>query len=110
MEALKGKVTPKDWMFVGAVLGAVVAILALYIFFVQKNQTATLDDLTLKIKTIQSDLSEAKKKEANIAALREEAAAIEKLVADFERRLPEQREIPTLVRQFEKMANDVGLS
>ncbi|MCC6152463.1 MAG: type 4a pilus biogenesis protein PilO [Candidatus Hydrogenedentes bacterium] len=110
MEALKGKVTPKDWMAVGGVVAVVVAILALYFFFVHKNQITKLDELTAQITTIQTDLREAHKKEQNIAALREEAAAIETLVADFERRLPEQREIPTLVRQFEQMANDVGLS
>ena len=110
MEALKGKVTPKDWMAVGAVLAVVAAMLALYIFFVHSNQRTKLDLLTTEIAAIQKDLQEAQAKERNIAALREDTAKIQGLVSDFEKRLPSQREIPDLVRQFEQMANDVGLS
>ncbi len=110
MEALKGKVTPKDWMAVGAVLGVVAAILALYILFVHSGQRAKLELITADINAIQRDLQEAHAKEKNIAALREETAKIQVLVSDFEKRLPSQREIPDLVRQFEQMANDVGLS
>jgi Tfp pilus assembly protein PilO len=110
MEALKGKVTPKDWIAVGIVLAVVAAILALYIFFVHSKQRTALDALTADITAIQRDLQEAHTKEKNIAALREETEKIQSLVSDFEKRLPSQREIPTLVRQFEQMANDVGLS
>ena len=110
MEALKGTVTPKDWMVVGAVLGVVAAILALYIFFVHSGQRAKLELLTTDINAIQRDLQEAYTKEKNISVLREETAKIQVLVSDFEKRLPSQREIPDLVRQFEQMANDVGLS
>ena len=110
MEALKGKVTPKDWMAVGVVLAIVAAVLALYIFFVHNGQRTKLDLLTADITAIQRDLQEAYAKERNIAALRDETAKIQSLVSDFEKRLPSQREIPDLVRQFEQMANDVGLS
>lgn len=110
MEALKGKVTPKDWMAVGAALAVVAAVLALYIFFVHSKQQRKLDALTADITAIQRDLLEAHEKERNIAKLREETAKVQSLVNDFEKRLPSQREIPTLVRQFESMANDVGLS
>lgn len=110
MEALKGKITPKDWMAVGAVLGVVAAVLALYIFFVHNAQITKLDLLTADITAIRRDLQEAYAKEKNIAALREETEKIQSLVTDFEKRLPSQREIPNLVRQFEQMANDVGLS
>ncbi|NUM52177.1 MAG: type 4a pilus biogenesis protein PilO [Candidatus Hydrogenedentes bacterium] len=110
MEALKGKVTPKDWMAVGAVLAVVAAILALYIFFVSVKQNAKLEALTADIAAIRRDLQEAQQKEKNIAKLREETEKIQNLVSDFEKRLPSQREIPTLVRQFESMANEVGLS
>lgn len=110
MEALKGKVTPKDWMAVGIGLAVVAAVSALYVFFVRSGLQAKVDSLTAEIASIQKDLQEADKKEKNIAALREETAKIQSLVSDFEKRLPSQREIPDLVRQFEQMANDVGLS
>ena len=110
MEALKGKVTPKDWMAVGGILAVVAAVLALYFFFVHNAQGLKLDQLNADISAIQRDLQEAHAKEKNIAALREETAKIQSLVSDFEKRLPSQREIPDLVRQFEQMANDVGLS
>ena len=110
MDSLKGKVTPKDWMAVGGIAGAIVAVLALYIFFIHNGQQLKIDSLTTDITAIQKDLAEAKLKEKNIVALREETDKINQLVSDFEKRLPSQREIPTLVRQFEQMANDVGLS
>lgn len=110
MESLKGRVTPKDWMAVGAALGVLVAIVALYVFFIHRAQTSKLAELEQSITAIQKDLNEARAKEKNIEALRQETAKIDRLVSDFEKRLPSQREIPTLVRQFEQMANDVGLS
>lgn len=110
MESLKGRVTPKDWMAVGAALGVLVAIVALYVFFIHRAQMSKLAELEQSITAIQKDLNEARAKEKNIEALRQETAKIDQLVSDFEKRLPSQREIPTLVRQFEQMANDVGLS
>ncbi|MDZ4860351.1 MAG: type 4a pilus biogenesis protein PilO [Candidatus Hydrogenedentes bacterium] len=110
MDALKGKVTPKDWLVVGVSVAIITAVLAVYIFFVHSAKQTQIAQLDEKLTSIKRDVAEARDKEKKIAALREETAKIDQLVKDFEKRLPSQREIPTLVRQFEQMANDVGLS
>ncbi len=110
MDALKGTVTPKDWMAVGGALAVIAAVLAVYVFFVHSAQTTKIATLNDELAAVRRDLNEAITKEKNIEQLREETRKIDQLVKDFEKRLPSQREIPTLVRQFEQMANDVGLS
>jgi len=110
MEALKGKITPKDWMAVGVGVAIIVAVLSVYIFFVHSAKQTEIAGLNEKLSSIRRDLDQARDKEKKIIALRDETKKINELVSDFEKRLPSQREIPTLVRQFEQMANDVGLS
>lgn len=110
MDFLKGKVTPKDWIAVGVMLSIVATVAVVYLFFVRSAQIEKLGRLQADNAAVVADLRQAHEKEKRIEALRLETAKIQQLVSDFEKRLPSQREIPTLVRQFEQMANDVGLS
>ncbi len=110
LDILKGTVTPKDWMAVGVMLGIMAAIVAVYVFLVHKRQTEALDTVRSQMTSVQRDLDEANRRAAEIDNLREETQKINQLVLDFNKRLPTEREIPDLVRQFESMANDVGLS
>ncbi|GMV94795.1 MAG: hypothetical protein AMXMBFR82_45730 [Candidatus Hydrogenedentota bacterium] len=109
-DILKGTVTPKDWMAVGVMLGIMAAIVAVYVFFVHKRQTEALEAVRSQMTSVQRDLDEANRRAVEIDDLREETQKINQLVLDFNKRLPTEREIPDLVRQFESMANDVGLS
>ncbi|MFA6244616.1 MAG: type 4a pilus biogenesis protein PilO [Candidatus Hydrogenedentales bacterium] len=109
MDALRGKVTPKDWMAVGGMLAFIAALVVIYIFFVHRGMAQKLTDITAKDQTVLADIREAEQKKAGIAKLREDTDKITKLVSSFEDRLPSEREIPDLVRQFEKLANEVGL-
>lgn len=110
MDFLKGKVTPKDWIAVGVMLSIIAAVAVVYLFFIRAAQTEKLGRLRADNAAVMADLRQAHEKQKRIEALRLETAKIQQLVSDFEKRLPSQREIPTLVRQFEQMANDVGLS
>lgn len=110
LDILKGTVTPKDWMAVGVMLGIMAAIVAVYVFFVHKRQTEALEAVRSQMTSVQRDLDEANRRAVEIDDLREETQKINQLVLDFNKRLPTEREIPDLVRQFESMANDVGLS
>lgn len=110
LDILKGTVTPKDWMAVGVMLGIMAAIVAVYVFFVHKRQTEALEAVRSQMTSVQRDLDEANRRALEIDDLREETQKINQLVLDFNKRLPTEREIPDLVRQFESMANDVGLS
>jgi Tfp pilus assembly protein PilO len=110
MDVLKGTITAKDWMAVGVMLAIMAAIVALYVFVVHKGQMDALDQVRAEMNKVQAELKEAQRREREIDNLRNDTRKIRQLVSDFNKRLPTEREIPNMVRQFESMANDVGLS
>jgi type IV pilus assembly protein PilO len=109
-DMFKGTVTPKDWMAVGIILAIVAALAVVYVFFVDHTLRSSLDQLITDDSQVQSDLRVAYQRQKNIDKLREETQQIDKLVSDFELRLPSERDIPRMVREFEDLANEVGLS
>ncbi len=110
MDVLKGTVTAKDWMAVGVMLAIIAAIVAVFVLFVHKNQSDDLAAIQADKANLKAKLEDARAMQRGIVKLREETAKINTLVEDFNKRLPTQREIQDLVRQFESMANDVGLN
>jgi len=109
LDLLQGKITKKDWVFVGGVIAVAVVLAALYFglahrFFEQKAEAERK-----RIADIQKELDEAKKIAANITQLREEATQMRKLVEGFRQRLPEEREIPTLLNRIELLGAELGL-
>ncbi|MEA3364989.1 MAG: type 4a pilus biogenesis protein PilO, partial [Candidatus Hydrogenedentes bacterium] len=108
IDFLKGTVTPKDWMFVGVVLGLTVLLGAAFYFLLYQPELERLDKTTKELAQARQELQKAQRLAANIDNLRKETARIMELVSDFEERLPSQREIATLLTQFEDIAADVG--
>jgi type IV pilus assembly protein PilO len=106
MDLLKGTVTPKDWATNAGVLAVTAAIVVAFYFMVHTGQRNKLAVILADEKQVSTDLAEARRINAEIDALREETSKIEKLVSDFEQRLPSHREIPTLLKEFETMAAD----
>ncbi|NIA14465.1 MAG: type 4a pilus biogenesis protein PilO [Nitrospiraceae bacterium] len=109
MEFFKGTVTPKDWMAAGGILGFTALLCVAFYFLLYGPQTQIFADVVAEDRQVQADLDKARDTQANIKALRAEAAMMETLVSQFEERLPEKSEIPRLLRQFEEIARDVGL-
>ena len=105
---LKGTVTPKDWMFVGVILGLTALLCAVFYFLVYQPELQRLDQTRKELADAQTELANRKHLAANIDALRADTAQIRELVSDFEERLPSEREIATLLTQFEDIAEDVG--
>lgn len=105
---LKGTVTPKDWMFVGVILGLTALLCAVFYFLVYQPELQRLDQTRKELADAQTELANRKQLAANIDALRADTAQIRELVSDFEERLPSEREIATLLTQFEDIAGDVG--
>ena len=104
IDFLKGTVTPKDWAAVAGILGVTaITIIAFYIA-VHLNQKSELVQIQTDDKQVYGDLVQARRINTGIDALREETERTEKLVSEFEERLPSRREIPTLLREFEAMA------
>lgn len=109
LDIFKGTVTRQDWLFVGLVL-VITAVLVVGFYFVLYNQQqkgirAKLDDLS----AINKELQEARKIKTNIKDLREESQRMERLVGVFEKRLPDEREIPLLLSRFEQLGGALGL-
>jgi len=108
-EFLKGTVTPKDWTTSGAMVGAAVLLSLAFYFLVHQPQVAKLDELTAQNEQLREDLAFFREQAANIDALRAEATKMKELVTQFQERLPESREIPTLLKPFEEFAGEIGL-
>lgn len=109
MEFFKGTVTPKDWAAVGVILGITVALCAVFYLLVYRAQGTNLESIRAEDAKVVAEVQAAQKLKENIAALEAETEKMQTLVAQFEERLPESREIPTLLRQFEGFAREIGL-
>ncbi|HQE83329.1 MAG TPA: type 4a pilus biogenesis protein PilO [Candidatus Hydrogenedentes bacterium] len=108
IDFLKGTVTPKDWAFVGVVLGLTFMLCAVFYLFLYQPELQRLDTTRNELANAQEELRKAQQLAADIGKLREKTAEIRELVSDFEERLPSEREIATLLTQFEDIADDVG--
>jgi len=110
LEFFKGTVTPKDWAFVGVVLGAAGLICAVFYFAVYKGQQDRLATVVATLNETEAELDAARETKEKFDVFKLEAEKAERLVELFENRLPEEREIPRLLEQFEGKAKDLGLS
>jgi len=110
LEFFKGTVTPKDWAFVGVVLGATGLICAAFYFAVYKGQQERLIAVVAELEDTTAELKAARETQTKFDEFKKEAEKAEKLVQLFEQRLPEEREIPRLLQQFEGKAKELGLS
>jgi Tfp pilus assembly protein PilO len=110
LDFFKGTVTAKDWAFVGAVLGITGLLCAGFFFAVYKGQQEKLETARVTLAETSRELKEARETKAKFDEFKAEAEKASKLVDMFEERLPEEREIPRLLEQFEKKGDDLGLS
>ncbi len=109
MDLLEGKVTLQDWIFVGAVIGITMVLFVAFYFLVYSQQQDLIAARLDHLEQVGRELAAAREIDANIDALREEAAEMDYLVTIFEERLPEEREIPSLLNRFERQASELGL-
>lgn len=105
----KGTVTPKDWAFVGAILGVTVVICAAFYFLVYAKQQQKLSALEAEVSQIRARLNDARNTERNFDQLQAQSRKMDELVKLFNDRLPDQREIPKLIRMFEGLGDSVGV-
>jgi Tfp pilus assembly protein PilO len=109
LDMLKGKVTKEDWVYVGSIIAVTVVLaLALYYFLILAEQKKTVARRQ-QLDAVTVELEGARKIEKNITALRDEKVLMAQLFDDFQKRLPEEREIPNLLQRFEKMGGEIGL-
>ncbi len=109
LDYLKGTVTVRDWIFVGAVLGLAVLLCTGFYFVVYTKQNERLAGLQKELDTVRLELKTAKEYEQNFEQLSQQSEKMELLVNLFQERLPEKREIPNLLRRFERLGDNIGL-
>jgi len=109
LDFFKGTVTPKDWAFVGAMAGLAVILCAAFYFLVYAKQDQQLGQLSKETSEIRSRLNDARNTERNFDQLQAKSKKMDELVTLFNDRLPEKREIPKLMRQFEGLGDSMGL-
>lgn len=109
LDILTGKVTPRDWMFVGGVLALTAALAVGFYVVVIGHQKQRVEDRRQELAGVKKELGEAKRIEENIDGLRKDSEDMERLVDIFQKRLPSEREIPNLLRRFEKLGAELGL-
>tara|TARA_R110001592_G_scaffold22785_8_gene90284 strand:+ start:212 stop:802 length:591 start_codon:yes stop_codon:yes gene_type:complete len=110
MDFFKGTVTPKDWLFVAAVLGLAMLLSVGFYFGIYTKQNVKLAEVQLSLKETKEELKQAVAINNDYEEFKAKAETAEKLVEVFEKRLPEEREIPKLLQQFEAKATELGLS
>lgn len=109
LDILKGTVTRQDWLFVGLVLVIAAVLVVGFYFVVHNQQQRAIQGKLGDLSAITNELQEARTIKANIDDLREESQKMERLVGVFERRLPDEREIPLLLSRFEQLGDALGL-
>ena len=109
MDFLKGSVTPKDWMAVGVILGIAAVLVIAFTLVIHPAHVRKLEDIADQNERVIEDLRLARDKEARLEELDAAMASTQQLIDEFERRLPNARQIPNLTREFEDLAAQVGL-
>jgi len=101
IDLFRGKITIKDWAVFGLVVAVVVGLFIvayLLLFIPQQNKIAQIQN---DIKDLQKKISDAKKTVENYDKLQNQAKKMDNLVKMFNERLPEKREVPKLMKQFD---------
>ncbi len=110
IDFLKGTVTPKDWISLAAILGVAAALAAGYFFVVYSGQQQRLAAIAADNVLVVADLTKARETSTGIETLRAMTKEIEVVVKEFKERLPTEREILSLYREVETLANAEGLT
>jgi len=91
------------------VLVGVGAIVAAFYLFVYTPMTARIDVLRRDLTKQQTELRQLQELAATKAAKEQEFATLSERIKLIEVRLPPEREIPTLIRQLQDTAGEIGI-
>lgn len=109
LDLFTGKTTSKDWIFIGAILGAAVVLAGAFYFGVYTLQSNRLAETSKKLADVKTQLKAAYDIKQNAEKLQTEVSKMDDLVNRFQSRLPDEREIPQLLRKFEALGDNMGL-
>jgi Tfp pilus assembly protein PilO len=109
MDFFKDRVITKvDWLIIGVSLFLLVMLTLGYLFAVAyvRNQISEKEDVIAKLTAEKADLES---KKAQIDVVEKEIEEMREVVASFEGKLPTDKEVPKLLKQFQKIAELSGV-
>lgn len=109
LDFFRGKVTPIDWAIVAGIVVVALLLFSAFYLLVYGRQEHTLAGIDAELKTIRGQLKLAYDTKANSEQLQKEFDKMKALVDLFQHRLPDEREIPSLLRKFEALGDSLGL-
>lgn len=109
MELLQGTAKPADIAFAGGVIALAGLVCLLYYMFLFSPAQTRMAELEEQNRELAADIRRAEATQAEIEELRRRSDRSDLLVSQFEQRLPQQREIPQLITEFEMLAQRVGI-
>ena len=110
MDIFKGKVTSRDAAIAGGIVAVACLLCAVFYFLVFSTQQKHLMEIESKTASLNQELKLAREKHTNYADFEREFNETRELVESFEGRLPDERDIPKLLRQFEAVGDELGLA
>ena len=109
MDLLKNRVITKtDWIIIGLSMFALVIALFGGLLIIGM-MGGSIDNINTRIADAQTKLSETRVIAAKKEGLLNDLQQVRQRIASFEGRLPTEKEIPKLLNQFQKIAEDSGV-
>jgi Tfp pilus assembly protein PilO len=109
MEFFKNRViTKSDWIIIGVALFLVVIVTLVY-FVALSISKGQIDQVRTAIANTQTQLNEARTIAAKKDGLLKELEQVRKRISSFEDKLPTDKEVPRLLRQFQQIAELSGV-
>ncbi len=108
-DLFRGKVTPIDWAIVASIVVVTLLLFSGFYLIIYGGQEKKRDALQEELTEIRTQLKLAYDTKANSEMLQNEFDKLKTLVELFQHRLPDEREIPSLLRKFEGLGDSIGL-
>ncbi len=101
-------ITKTDWIIIG--LSAFVLVIALFGgLLIVGMMSGSIDNVNNKIADAQTKLSETRDIAAKKEGLLNDLQEVRQRIASFEGRLPTEKEVPKLLNQFQRIAENSGV-
>jgi len=112
LEFFKGTVTPQDLGYAGAIVSVAALIFVGFYFALYRPQLTEIESAQAGLDKLNAELRLMRnlEKVAEEKNLKAKSELMNKYVAQFEQRLPDEAEIQQLLANFDKLAPEIGLN
>lgn len=93
-----------------SMIGGIVIVAVLYLFFVYQPKQREFAQLTAQLKDLRSQVERMERTVREAEQLEKEFAALQGFIATVEAKLPAQKEIPELLVRLERLTTSLGIN